>query len=99
MKRKKTSKTNRASDGNCAAAGPGKITSVETSIAKDLCMQMWKAASNPDGTADGNRIVGILSTMIATIAVNLRPESEMDSTIDDIAYQAKAWADRATATW
>lgn len=82
-----------------AAPCSARITAAETSIAQDLFRRMWAKIRNPDGTADGNRIVGIISTMLATAAITVRDESMMSETIDDIAAQAKAWADRAPQVW
>lgn len=76
-----------------------KITKAETDIAQDLFKRMWAKIRKPDGTADGNRIVGIISTMLATAAITVRDESEMSETIDAIAAQAKTWADRPSQIW
>jgi len=76
-----------------------KITKAETDIAQALFKRMWQKIRRPDGTADGNRIVGIIATMLATAAVTVRDESMMLETIDEIAAQAKAWADRAPQIW
>lgn len=75
------------------------VTSAETAIAQDLFRRMWKKIQKPDGTADGGRIVGIISTMLATAAITVRDESEMAETIDAIAAQAKTWSDRAPQVW
>lgn len=85
----------RLPDAPCSA----RITAAETSIAQDLFRRMWAKIRNPDGTADGNRIVGIISTMLATAAITVRDESMMAETIDGIAAQAKVWADRAPQVW
>ncbi len=75
------------------------ITQFETSIAKELFMEMFTRIKKNDGTADGNKIVGIIATMLASAAVTVRDESMMSETIDEIAKQAKVFADLAPSQW